>query len=40
MDLELQGRRVLVTAGTRGIGGATAALLRELGARVLAVDRK
>lgn len=39
LDLELAGKRVLVTAGTRGIGGATVALLRELGATVLAVAR-
>ncbi|MEL1266312.1 SDR family oxidoreductase [Pseudoxanthomonas putridarboris] len=39
LDLDLQGKRVLVTAGTRGIGGATVALLRELGATVLAVAR-
>lgn len=39
MDLELVGLRVLVTAGTRGIGGATAGLFRELGARVLATAR-
>lgn len=39
MDLALHGKRVLVTAATRGIGGAAATLLRELDARVLAVAR-
>jgi len=39
LDLHLAGKRALVTAGSRGIGGATAALLRELGANVLAVAR-
>jgi len=39
MDLELAGSRVLVTAGTRGVGGAVTGLFRELGARVLATAR-
>lgn len=39
MDLELVGSRVLVTAGTRGIGGAVVRRLRGLGARVLATAR-
>lgn len=39
MDLELQGKRVLVTGGTRGVGAAAAALFLELGANVLAVAR-
>lgn len=39
MLLELEGKRVLVTAGTKGIGGATVALFRELGARVLTAAR-
>src|SRR5262245_35308110 len=38
-DLELAGRRVLVTAGTRGIGAATVGRFRELGARVLTTAR-
>jgi NAD(P)-dependent dehydrogenase (short-subunit alcohol dehydrogenase family) len=38
-DLELTGRRVLVTAGTKGIGGAVVELFRELGARVIATAR-
>ena len=39
MNLELTGKRVLVTAGTKGIGGAVAALFRQHGANVLAVAR-
>ncbi|MHC1790386.1 SDR family oxidoreductase [Solidesulfovibrio sp.] len=39
MNLELAGQRVLVTAGTKGIGGAVAGLFRQYGARVLAVAR-
>lgn len=39
LDLELQGKRALVSAGTKGIGGATAELFHRLGARVLAVAR-
>jgi len=39
LALDLQGLRVLVTAGTRGVGGATVALFREQGADVLAVAR-
>src|SRR6202011_1691707 len=38
-DLELDGRRALVTGGTRGIGGAVAARLREAGATVLTTAR-
>ena len=38
-DLELNGRRVLVTGGTQGIGAAVVARLREAGARVLATAR-
>lgn len=38
-DLHLHGARVLVTAGTKGLGKATVALFREQGARVLAVAR-
>jgi NAD(P)-dependent dehydrogenase (short-subunit alcohol dehydrogenase family) len=37
--LKLEGYRTLVTAGTRGIGGAVAARLREVGATVLATAR-
>jgi len=39
MDLELTGLRVLVTAGTKGIGRAVVELFRELGARVLTTAR-
>jgi NAD(P)-dependent dehydrogenase (short-subunit alcohol dehydrogenase family) len=35
LDLELKGRRALVTGGTKGVGGAVAARLRELGVKVL-----
>jgi NAD(P)-dependent dehydrogenase (short-subunit alcohol dehydrogenase family) len=38
-NLELDGRRALVTGGTKGIGEAVAARLREAGARVLATAR-
>jgi NAD(P)-dependent dehydrogenase (short-subunit alcohol dehydrogenase family) len=38
-DLELKSRRALVTGGTKGIGGAVVARLREAGARVLATAR-
>lgn len=37
--LSLDGKRALVTSGTRGAGAATVALFRELGARVLTVAR-
>src|SRR5229473_3006200 len=37
--LELDGRRALVTGGTKGIGEAVAARLREAGARVLVTAR-
>jgi NAD(P)-dependent dehydrogenase (short-subunit alcohol dehydrogenase family) len=39
-DLELNGRRALVTGGTQGIGEAVVARLREVGVRVLATARK
>jgi len=39
MEMQLQGRRVLVTGGTQGLGGAVVELLRALEARVLAVAR-
>lgn len=38
-DLSLEGRRALVTAGTRGVGAATVTALREAGARVVATAR-
>lgn len=37
--LTLEGRRALVTSGTRGAGAATVALFEELGARVLTTAR-
>lgn len=37
--LALEGKRALVTSGTRGAGAATVALFRELGARVMTVAR-
>jgi NAD(P)-dependent dehydrogenase (short-subunit alcohol dehydrogenase family) len=37
---EFDGKRVLVTGGTRGIGQAVAARLREAGARVLTTGRR
>ena len=39
-DLELKGRRALVTGGTQGIGEAVVARLREAGVKVLATARK
>ncbi|WP_175724188.1 SDR family oxidoreductase [Burkholderia ambifaria] len=39
MNLELQGKRVLVTAGTKGIGKAVVGLFHELGAKVLTTAR-
>jgi NAD(P)-dependent dehydrogenase (short-subunit alcohol dehydrogenase family) len=39
-DLELNGRRTLVTGGTEGIGEAVVARLREAGAKVLTTARK
>ena len=38
-DLELHGRRALVTGGTQGIGEAVVSRLRELGVRVLTTAR-
>ena len=38
-DLELTERRALVTGGTKGIGAAVVACLREAGATVLATAR-
>lgn len=37
--LTLQGKRALITSGTRGAGAATVALFRELGAQVLTTAR-
>lgn len=37
--LTLEGRRALITGGTRGTGAATVALFRQLGARVLTTAR-
>lgn len=37
--LTLEGRRALITSGTRGAGAATVALFRELGAQVLTAAR-
>lgn len=39
LDLELKDRRVLITAGTKGVGAATVALFQGLGARVLTTAR-
>ena len=38
-DLELNGRRALVTGGTKGVGAAVVARLREAGAKVLTTAR-
>ena len=37
--LSLEGKRAVITSGTRGAGAATVALFRELGARVLTAAR-
>lgn len=37
--LTLEGKRALITSGTRGAGAATVALFRELGARILTAAR-
>lgn len=39
LDLQIEGRRALVTSGTRGVGGAVVEVLREQGAQVMAVAR-
>lgn len=38
-DLELEGRRALVTGGTKGVGAAVVDVLREAGAKVIATAR-
>jgi NAD(P)-dependent dehydrogenase (short-subunit alcohol dehydrogenase family) len=38
-SLELEGRRVLVTGGTKGIGAAVVAVFREAGAKVITTAR-
>ena len=38
--LELEGKRALVTGGTKGVGAAVVAALREADARVLTTARK
>jgi NAD(P)-dependent dehydrogenase (short-subunit alcohol dehydrogenase family) len=38
--LELEGKRALVTGGTKGVGAAVVAALREAGARMLTTARK
>lgn len=40
MDMKLEGKRVLVTAGTKGVGKAVVGLFRELGAKVLTTARE
>lgn len=40
MDLELQDKRVLVTAGTKGVGKAVVGFFHELGAKVLTTARE
>ena len=40
LDLELAGKRALVTGGTRGTGAAVASFLAEQGARVIATARQ
>jgi NAD(P)-dependent dehydrogenase (short-subunit alcohol dehydrogenase family) len=39
LDLDFQGKRVLVTAGTKGVGKAVVGLLKQLGATVLTTAR-
>jgi NAD(P)-dependent dehydrogenase (short-subunit alcohol dehydrogenase family) len=39
LALQLEGRRALVTSGTRGVGGAVVEVLSEQGAQVMAVAR-
>jgi NAD(P)-dependent dehydrogenase (short-subunit alcohol dehydrogenase family) len=40
LDLELKDKRVLVTAGTKGVGKAVADLFHELGAKVITTARE
>lgn len=40
MNFELQGKRILVTAGTKGVGKAVVNLFRALGAKVLTTARE
>ncbi|WP_244624379.1 hypothetical protein [Sphingomonas sp. So64.6b] len=37
--ITLEGKRALITSGTRGTGAATVALFRQLGARILTTAR-
>lgn len=39
LDLDFQGKRILVTAGTKGVGKAVVELLKQQGARVLTTAR-
>src|SRR4029453_19681627 len=39
LDLELSGRRALVTAGTKGVGASVVEVLRENGANVVTTAR-
>lgn len=39
-DLELRGRRALLTGGTKGVGAAVVAALRDAGARVTTTARR
>ncbi len=39
LDLELNGRRALVTGGTKGVGAAVVEVLREQGARIVTTAR-
>src|SRR5258705_2901781 len=39
LDLELEGRRALVTGGTRGVGAAVVEMLRTQGAKVITTAR-
>lgn len=39
LDLGFQGKRILVTAGTKGVGKAVVELLKQLGAKVLTTAR-
>jgi NAD(P)-dependent dehydrogenase (short-subunit alcohol dehydrogenase family) len=39
-DLELNGRRALVTGGTKGIGAAVVAILRDAGVKVVTTSSR